>query len=347
LAEFLIVAPLELVSWGFQRFLAILQKKLDLGRKRGVRIVFTIICLCCLSVISIFIHLGVNLVTGIIRRFVAPVRYLIRPAIETGVKYPKSFAAIVAVTLSVAIFLTITILTGGLPIITSSLFPASTLAIKLITIGMMSASLGAFLTKAFNTTRELISKMKESVPSCSTQMSAVNKRNQKTNYSITILKPDQEVTKDLLDQKHQDDVPLLIWQKIGDETQFLMYGRSPEGGTKLHELSGRGYFFDLFKGIEINQMAIKKPASICWKVYRDINNENAHTPQKVGSTAKITEALHAINIDDVEVRAREDQDFYYTAALFIGAEYFFYPRKKSSCSSTNVKSELGSKIDLI
>lgn len=337
--EFLIVAPLELLSWKIHSLAPALVKASkkalkELPDKKSLKakaISYSADFLFIVhSLVSAVINLAVNIVTGLARRLLAPVRYLIRPAIETAKKYPWSFATIAAITAAVAIGLTVTILTGGLPAVLGGLFLAGSLAVKLATVGVSAVALGAFLTKGFNTVREFFAGISSArhKPSGSKQMRGVDERNQQLDYKLRLIATDQDLTKTTLDLKHRDDLPLLI--KTG--STISIYGRSPTGGTQLKTLntsysSAERIYTQLFSKNTLNETreidAIEIPAD----VYEDINNVKGHITKKAGSTEKIAEAFHAIDIDHVELRMPEAQDSYYSAALFTGTESLFYPKK--------------------
>ena len=63
-------------------------------------------------------------------------------------------------------------------------------------------------------------------------------------------------------------------------------------------------------------------------IYNRINSVKGHHPKKIGSTNKITEALHNIDIKHAEVRRIDQQDFCYRTALFFGIESIAYPYAK-------------------
>ena len=329
LVEFLIVATLELPIWCFTRLAVRIGKNLDSIKEKKLLWYFSWFCIGGLFLIYYPPHLAVNLITGVLRRFLAPVRYLIRPAIETARKYPQSFLAIVVVTLGIAIGLTVAILTGGLPAIVGGLFPAGTVTLKLATVGISSVSLGAFLTKGFNTVRELIGGCLVAFPEerdIEKQDDDLFKRNQKTNYLVNIIKIKLGYRESKL--FIEENIPLIVWRS---DNNVFVYGRSRKGEPNYGQLYRPGE--EIPPSLEeycqeLEEETVCKEKQLCAEVYWHIHFEKCHFPLKKGSTAKITEALHAIDIDHTEVRAPKDQDYRYSAALFFGLESVFYPKKK-------------------
>ncbi len=341
--EFILTAPLEILSWSVVRFTGFLGKQLEENlapiQNRYLRfgLSFVLIVFLALLVIAFpIVNITVNLITGALRRFLAPVRYIIRPAIETARKYPKSFSAIVAISLGIGIALTVAVLTGGLPAILGGLFLAGSLAVKLTAVSMAATALGALLTKGFNTLREFVAAVKSKInaPSENVQMRDVYERNQELNYKLKLLLTDQKPDKEILDQG-QTNPPLLI--KYGKDV--FIYGCAGGGGTQLKQLRTYRAFENIYRSVfriatNLNEVvgldASKLHQSILDDVYEDINRVRGHVTEKTGSTDKITEAFHAIDIEHTEVRPVARQDQWYTAALVTGTESIFFPKKAPS-----------------
>lgn len=327
---------------------ALAEEKAVLERKIKRETRFYTFIATCLALIYPLVSLAVNLATGLVRRVLAPVRYLIRPAIKTARTYPKSFAALVLITLGVTMALAASIFTGGLPAILGAIVLGGSMALKLLTVAGIGVSLGAFLTKGFNAVRELISGIftAKNAPAPRTQMYGVDKRNQKTDYDINVVKLNGEVTKEHLDRNYQNVLPLLIFYK----RKLAIYGRTPAGGTRLTSLARCGYFNALLsEDSKEGRVQVKKPAEIKWEwtddineIYEDINIANGHYPRKTGLTDKITQDLHAMDVEHIDLKRPQDQTFGYTAALFFGMESFFYP-KRSSVKGVSVPEEKCSK----
>ncbi|MCD6039493.1 MAG: hypothetical protein K0S27_893 [Gammaproteobacteria bacterium] len=345
--EFGIVVPLELLSWGINQLPVFIyhyikknkEEEPGYGNSRAFEF-FAILHWCLIGIGSLF-NLTTHLITGTARRFLAPVRYLIRPAIETARNYPYSFATIVLLTLGS----TLALLVGALPlpILLNQFLLTSTLTIKFSLISTFSIALGAFLTKGFNTAREFFYGLITPVPSAREQRYAVDERNQNTDYPIYILQTKSRPTLASLNTLPSLNCPLLIKH----HNNLFIYGHSSKGEAQLCKLKvsydkkckfydrkGEGeerhYYHDLFNPLLSKEKSLLVPShNIPWAIYEDINIVRGHHHQpKEGSTAKIAQALHAIDIDHVEVRALKDQDGWYSAALFTGTESFFYPRQK-------------------
>lgn len=342
--EFLTVAPLELFSWSIQRLsLTILKRVIGIDKTMRqndntsvklllISLQFLVLICLLLLLSSLLINLAVNLVTGVMRRFIAPARYLIRPAIEMAKNHPKSFATITMITLAIAIGLTITVLTGGLPAALSGLFLTGALVTKLVTVVFASTALNALLIKGANVIRDLINGVctaKKSPPHRQQQYE-VDSRNQQTNYNIKFIEIDEPITKEILDQTHAADIPLIIKQG----NKISIYGRNPKGDTTFKEL--RAYlemtniYGSLFAKNEVKELS---STEIDPEIYDDINIVRGHTPKKIGITEKVTQIFHAIDVKNTEVKMPAAQNNYYTAALFTGTESLFYPKRTPRMAS--------------
>ncbi len=339
--EFLLTAPLEILSWSIGRLTRFLYKQLKENiapiQNRYLRFglgFIQAIFFVLLVIAPAMVNIAVNLITGVLRRFLAPVRYIIRPAIETARKYPKSFSAIVAISVGIGIALTVTVLTGGLPVILGGLFLSGSLAVKLTAISIAATAQGALLTKGFNTLRELVGAVKSKInrPSADIQMRDVDERNQELNYKLKFLLTDQAPNKTTLDAGRIKP-PLLI--KYGEKV--FIYGRAGGGGTQLKQLKTYDGCEEIYCWVfrtanlnEVVELGAGQLEDILDSIYEDINWVRGHITEKIGSTDKITEAFHAIDIQHTEVRLVARQDKWYTAALITGTESIFFPKKASS-----------------
>jgi len=98
--EYLLVTPLELLSWVLDKYL--------------------------LELLSIPINAIIHTVLAIPKRILAPARYIIRPAIELAKTQPKLFAVAVALAIITIAAVTTSVFTGGLPILLAGIITAST-----------------------------------------------------------------------------------------------------------------------------------------------------------------------------------------------------------------------------
>lgn len=167
--EFLLVAPLELLNWSSQHIIvAFHQGQHYLNEKKAkdgksslfvASFFWDLFMLLVLYPVNIVLNVAVNLVTGVLRRLVAPVRYLVRPAIEMQKRHPKTFLAVLTITAAVAIGLVITAFTGGF----GGLFFLAAAATKIAAIALVATAVGAFLTKGANLVREFFNALTDPV----------------------------------------------------------------------------------------------------------------------------------------------------------------------------------------
>jgi hypothetical protein len=367
LVELLITAPLELLPWALERFVVNFTpycmsidssyRIKNILRLVGKGLLASIIFLS--AVAFPFINLATNIATGIIRRFLAPVRYIIRPSIEMAKLHPKTFLVILGFTL---IFTAISasvfpiVIAGGLVL-------ASSLGVKIAMISVALVAIGSFLLKASITLREFVDAFQRAVVSkfnakidpafdsevkseyeiaFDAQWEKVDTLNGLRGYPVFSLVAQKIMTLEELDSKYSNCKPMLI-QNI--DYSMSVYGAGPGNTSKLTKINWPTSVTRDF--VEKNQ---SKEGMICKTnssqivprmVYYDIAFDKGHfVERKPGTTVEISRALHAINPVLVELKPVEKQDPCYSFALFMGTEALCYPRKNIETTDNDVTSAL-------
>lgn len=233
-AEFLIAAPLELLAWSFGRTASLLFGRLKSNCKTiGLGKGFLIFLLAAIALISFpFVNLAVNLITGVARRILAPVRYLIRPSIELAKLQPKTFLAILALTLGLAAFVAISIFTGGLPLVALGGVFFASLGAQVLTTMVATVAIWASLLKGVRTIRELGMGLFGAKSTEKEQFARVDKLNGQSGYGLNTIRLTEMPEHPALDRLYREQIPLLIeWNK-----RLWIYGAAPKGQTRLTEI---------------------------------------------------------------------------------------------------------------
>jgi hypothetical protein len=350
--EFFIVAPLEMFSFSLLYLSVITDKKaknlcsLLEEKKQNTSFNFFIaggyIFAGILDVIGfifgvtgLIADLAVNLITGTVRRCLAPARYIVRPAIETAKKYPKSFASIVMITAIATLYFSMMVLTGGIPAaIVGSQFFAFTLAAKLTMISVGAIWLGSALTKGFNTVRELISVIFEKTPTVREQSSMTIKRNGQASYCYSLLEMDAVPELDMLDQQYQDFLPLFIRVKVQVQVQdqdkflFFAYGLSLTGEKKLTPLIRKDTLATI--GTQFEELNNDQLSKVLTQKKNEDDNrwiyfQGYHCQKRTGSTAEITRSLQNVDVDNTDLTSIDQSNPYHRASLWLGIESLTHP----------------------
>jgi hypothetical protein len=362
--ELLITIPLELLPWALGRFVVKFTPYcMSIDSSCSIKNIPRLVAkggLASIIFFSIaafpFINLASNIVTGIVRRFLAPVRYIIRPSIEMAKLHPKTFL----VTLGFSLILT-AVSAGVFPLVAAdNVFLVSSLGIKIATITGGLVAMETFLLKASILLQEvpeafkraLISRFKyktqieatfASEPQseydieCAAQWEKVDTLNGLRGYPLFSLVAEESITLEELDSQYSDCKPMLIQNT---DYSVSIYGAGPGNISKLTKIYGPSSITrdfiekqSMLKSVEKQQKAIgmvfkNQSQTIPREVYFDIACYKGHfVERKPGTTVEISRALHAINPDLVELKPVERQDPCYSFALFMGAESLFYPKK--------------------
>jgi len=269
--EFLITAPLELMPWGVQRFSGIawlLKKDFEISKIKKVSLNVT---LFIFYVIFPFLNLAVNMTTGIVRRFLAPVRYIIRPAIELAKTRPKTFLAILGITLAIAALLTVSVFTGGLPVfVIGGIALASSLGVKIAVISAATVAIWASLSKCVSTIREFWDGIKRA-------RGKTNERNERQWDRVDDINQRKETTPEISRALHAVNPELAEIKPVTEQklnyrfslffgVEAVCFPKKREAATEDKQISQPSDNGD--------QQKIKRPQGLCLsRIPRFIKNE--------------------------------------------------------------------------
>jgi len=379
LVEFLLTAPLELLSWSLYRLMLkivrLAMRSTGARKQVALSLVFRFV-----GILSIFTTFAVNLITGVIRRCLAPVRYLVRPSIELAKLYPKTFVTICILTVLLAAFSA-----GLLPLLAAAGF-ALTAGVKLAFLSVASLSAWSFLLKAATTLRELgeifqksvLSKFRYKSPSesefrftrspvegaeseyeqlLSQQWDKVDALNNQKGYMLYTMRLGRDINTPESAAELEDELitggyaqqgkPLLI--DCGES--IWICGNGPKNVFRLAKLSE--YTSEIRKFMQeslqsVANMVVKEndPKDIPEDVYPYIAFSRGHIRErKPGTTAEISRTLHAINPELVELKPVELQVSGYSFALFMGLESILYPKRQTTEPGPSNDSEAKRVVD--
>lgn len=346
--ELLIVAPLELLSWCVTRPVGLLIfQQATLMKDPTKAYLGKLICISLLFFLTLLVNVPVNITTGIVRRFLAPVRYIIRPAIQTANHYPTIFFLIVVFSLGITVGFAALLFTGGLPIITSSLLASSAIAKPLLFTAMTGVFVGNFFTKAFQVARNIFNLCTEKKPEIQDQLASVDRKNQRSGYPIYLYITNKSISVDTVIPTSPEKVPLVIHivppptQEVKDDPiEVFVYGRRTRGTMGHKKLRSNHDFTDAFKDLcaqtqqntllthqeSTTRMGMLLKNSLMTQTcYDDINEAFSHFPEKIGATEKMTESFHAVDPQHTVIKKAKDQSYREQTALFFGLESVFFP----------------------
>lgn len=335
--EFLVTAPLELISWGVQRGI----RNILIFSEHQPFIINIILNILPMILMLIFpvVNVSVNAITGLLRRILAPVRYIVRPSIELAKMYPSTFWSAVGMTLLITGGLTATVLTGGLPAL-GGLFLAAGLGLKGGAVSALAAVTWAGLLKCVCTIRECLEDFNKSNNE-KVQQDKIRHRNKidlhnEKKYTIFFVKTRSLPDKKFLDEYHKNRVPMLIYCDDPNrrDTQWV-YGAGQDGETRLTKIEKSSKEMNILKEKATACNILKRMDThnrkMVGNIYRDIKECKGHyfSPD-VGTTGEISRTLHAMNPELAELKTVERQDACYSLALFTGTEAIFYPVKNGA-----------------
>lgn len=193
-AEFLLVMPPELAAWAWRRGMVFLwdacwtleDKAIRVSapwKKTGLELARHLLLglLFPLEIGGILFDIATNVATGMVRRILAPARYIIRPSLDMLKSRPLIFAGLVAATLALTAAAAVTLLTGGiaLPVFLAPL--ALTVAGKVSLIALTAGTLWASLVKCSDTVIDAVHAIQSmrAAPSHASQARAVKNLNKK------------------------------------------------------------------------------------------------------------------------------------------------------------------------
>lgn len=325
--EFLIAVPLEFLAWGFGRLLGRTSDYSKHLKYSGQKIapgkkLFLILAMVFLTLSNFFVNLAVNLITGLMRRVLAPARYIIRPSIELAKRRPKSFLAVLALTLGLAAFVAVSIFTGGLPLVAVGGIFFASLGAKILLTGIASIAIWATLLKSAQVVRDLgkgIQKLRRKGSERKDHVARVDRMNGQAYYMLSTVCFDKEPQLAELNAQYRQHIPLLIkW-----ENRIWIYGNAPKNKTQLTEIQSPEL------DVEFSSGFITQYTNVSRNDYSEIALSRGHfVPRTQGTTDKVSRVLHGLNPKVMPLRSIEQQDACYSFALFVGFEALYGSKER-------------------